>query len=381
MPLTQGRFFNGYFDNAATSFPKPAQVAEEIGRYLNEIGGPYGRSAYDRVLAVSRVVEETRDLLAALLHADTARNVIFAGNATIALNTALHGLEGKSGHVLISPLEHNAVMRPLWEKCRRGSLLFEVLPHRPDGLIDTDRIGRCLREDTLLVIVNHQSNVNGLIQPLAGIKKAIGSIPLLVDAAQSLGHVPVDIIEMGIDYCAFTGHKGLLGPTGTGGLFLREPERMSPFILGGTGSHSVSWEMPEFLPDRLEAGTPNIAGLFGLNAAIKNRPAPWHTPEDLQMLIRCLKQTPGLTVYCASEFSAQGPVFSMNHQALDCSEFGDRLFRRFQIETRIGLHCAPMAHQTIGTFPRGTVRVAVSPYHTRQDFERLILAVEQVGRD
>ena len=372
--------FNGYFDNATTSFPKPVQVAEEICRYLSEVGGSYGRSALARTLEVSRVVEETRDRIAVVVGCSRSRQIVFTGNATAAINTVLSGLDLQDGHILVSPMEHNAVMRPLTEACRRQGACFEVMPHFADGLIDIEKIRPCIRPSTVLAIVNHQSNVTGVIQPLSAIKKRLGAVPLLVDVAQSLGNTAIQVEEAGIDYCAFTGHKGLLGPTGTGGLYLRDPQKIRPLLYGGTGSRSESWEMPDFLPDRFEAGTPNIVGLFGLRGALQYPPVPAHSIEELLDLITKLKEMEEISVYCAENPANQGPVFAFRHRRFTCAEMGQRLFQEFGMETRTGLHCAPMAHRTIGTFPEGAVRIAVSVYHTAEDFQRLIGALKQIQR-
>ncbi|MFH0803096.1 MAG: aminotransferase class V-fold PLP-dependent enzyme [bacterium] len=370
--------FNGYFDNAATSFPKPPSVAAASAAYLDEIGGPYGRSAYGRALEVSRAVEGARSRLADLFGVKDSARVVFTMNATQAVNTVLFGLGLKDAHVLVSPLEHNAVMRPLAALERAGLCRFEVLPHAPDGLVDLEGIRRVLTPRTALVVVNHMSNVNGLIQPVALIKKAVGEIPLLVDGAQSAGNVLVSLEEWGIDFFAFTGHKGLLGPTGTGGLYIRCPEKLEPLICGGTGSRSDSFEMPEFSPDRFEAGTHNIAGIFGLSAALADRPEARHQEADFIRLIDKIRRLKTYRLLLAEDKWRQGRLFSLCHRSLPSSEVARRLFEEHKIETRSGLHCAPLAHRTLGTFPDGTVRIAVSPYHTPGDFNRLLDALKDI---
>lgn len=372
------RSFNGYFDNAATSFPKPDTVALRMSRYLVDLGGPYGRSAYRRAFEVSRVVEETRESLAAHLGVADSRHVVFTPNATHALNTVLQGLGLAGAHVLISPLEHNAVMRPLLALAREQGLSYEVLPHFADGLVDVSRIGKVLRDTTRLVVINHQSNVNGVIQPVDRIKAAVGSCPVLVDASQSGGHLPLRPANWSLDYCALTGHKGLLGPTGVGALYMREPHRLRPLIRGGTGSRSESFDMPEHAPDTFEAGTPNIVGAFGLLGALEGRPEPAHGQKDLARLLHEVEQIDEYTVHAATAFDHQGPVFSITHGRLSVSELSHRLSRDHGIETRSGLHCAPLAHQSLGTFPAGTVRLAPSVYHTGEDFEQLLRALQTI---
>lgn len=357
-----------YFDNAATSFPKPPAVAAAMTRYLNEVGGPYGRSAYGRAFDVSRSVEKTRDLLAARMGAQQGEQVVFAPNATHAINLVLRGILNRSGRVLISPLEHNAVTRPLAAFAAQYGISFELMPHFADGRIDPSRLSGMLTGDTLLAVVNHQSNINGVIQPLSEIKQKLGDIPLLVDASQSFGSIPVQVDDWDIDFLAFTGHKALLGPTGTGGLFLRDPASMEPLIYGGTGSASESFDMPVCVPDRFEAGTPNIAGIYGLLAALQEPPPCRHSRAEYRQFIEELQSMPTLQVICADRFEHQGDVFSILQPGGDPATLGRLLFDDYGIETRVGLHCAPLAHKTLGTFPSGTLRIGVSRYHSADDF-------------
>ncbi len=368
-----------YFDNAATSFPKPAGVARAMARYLDELGGPYGRAAYPRAREVSRTVERARDRVAALLGTVLADRVVFQPNATTAINTVLQGFLYNGGKVVVSPLEHNAVMRPLDVLQRRGMVRWEVMPHLPDGTVDAARLAGWLTPDVRLAVVNQMGSVNGVIQPLAAIKAALGAVPLLVDASQSLGAVPVRADDWNIDFLAFTGHKGLRGPTGTGGLFLRRPELVAPLVFGGTGSASDRYEMPEALPDRFEAGTGNIAGIFGLLAALEEPAVPRHTPEDFRWLVAELRALPGVTVFGASDPGRQGELVSVAVAGRDPAQVGDDLASRFGIEVRTGLHCAPLAHRTLGTFPHGTVRLAPGPGHSREDMAFLAGAIRAVA--
>ena len=367
---------NGYFDGGATSFPKPTQVAREMARYLNEVGGPYGRSFYGRALEVSGVVEETRSLLAGLLGIKGSEKIIFTHNATHAVNIVLKGLSLQGKEVWISPLEHNAVARPLRRLKQDGKIRVRFLPSAADGRIEPERLR--FSERAGLIVVNHQSNVNGVTQPIREIKEKAGPIPVLVDAAQSLGHQAIDTEGWGIDFVAFTGHKGLLGPTGTGGLYLGR-HSLKPLIEGGTGSRSESSAMPGFLPDRFEAGTPNVAGLFGLRAALLHRPVPAHTREDFLGLIQAVRQLPGLSVQAALAEEHQGELFSITSASMDCSTFGMRLYEDYGIETRLGLHCAPLAHRRIGTFPSGTVRISPSVYHSPWDLALLLAALTEIS--
>jgi cysteine desulfurase family protein len=368
---------NRYFDCGATSFPKPEAVAQEMSRYLNEVGGPYGRSFYQRALEVSGVVEETRSLLAGLLGDDRPERIVFTHNATHAINIVVKGLALTGKEVWISPLEHNAVARPLRRLKQEGRIRVRFLPAADDGRVLPERLPGLFSRRTGLIIVNHQSNVNGCIQPIREIKEQAGDIPLLVDAAQSLGHLDIDAHGLGIDFVAFTGHKGLLGPTGTGGLYLGR-SLPAPFIEGGTGSRSESSAMPNFLPDRFEAGTPNIAGIFGLHAALVHRPSPLHSQQDFFDLLQAVGRLPGLRLHAAQGAEHQGELFSITSTAMDSSTLGMRLYEEHGIETRVGLHCAPLAHWHIGTFPGGTVRISPSVYHRPEDFEILLAALAAV---
>jgi cysteine desulfurase family protein len=368
---------NGYFDNAATSFPKPKKVGNEILRYLNDIGGPYGRSFYGRAFEVSGVVEDVRFLLSEKFRTN-ADNLVFTSNATTAINTVLKGLDLRNKEVLISPLEHNAVMRPLKILEENCGVNIRILPSFNDGFIDINKIESLLSEKTALVIVNHQSNVNGVVQHITQIKRVIKDIPILVDAAQSAGHVELNIDRDNLDFVAFTGHKGLLGPTGTGGLFIKNPELLCPLIDGGTGSKSESFEMPIFMPDKFEAGTPNIVGIFGMLGALSADVENNHSNGDFCQLINEIRKIEGYSVVCADSLNRQGELFSITSEFTDCSTLGRLLYDKYNIQTRIGLHCAPMAHKFLKTYPHGTLRIAPSVYHTANDFEILVEALKSV---
>lgn len=369
---------NLYFDNSATSFPKPPQVAVTMARYLDELGGPYGRSAYRRALEVSRNVERARDRLAAEFGIGRAEYLMFQPNATVGLNLVLQGLLRPGDEVLVSPLEHNAVMRPLAAMKRLRGINWRVLPADSDGLVRVENLPGMLTPQTRLVVINHQSNVNGLIQPLREIRAAAGDVPILVDAAQSSGATELRVDDWKLDYLAFTGHKSLLGPTGTGGVFVRHPQNIEPLVYGGTGSVSESTGMPEFAPDIFEAGTGNIAGIFGLLAAVENAPPPRHTQSEFLAFIDAMAFLPGIRLLRAANPECQGNLFSFRHENLDPAEIATRLNDRFGIEVRAGLHCAPLAHQTLDTFPGGTVRLSPSRLHCAADFEQVLRALREI---
>ncbi len=369
---------NRYFDNAATSFPRPPEVAAEMTRYLNEIGGPYGRSSYPRVMEVSRTVESAREMTAQRIGAADADKLVFTHNATHAINTVLQGIDFAKKTILISPLEHNAVVRPLKLLKKYAGIHVGILPHAPDGLINCDALQNIDFSNTALVVVNHQGNVNGLIQPLQQIKKAIGPVPLLVDASQSCGKTQILCDTWNLDFVALTGHKSLYGPTGIGALYMKTPSLLSPLVTGGTGSMSESFDIPGFLPDRFEAGTQNIAGIFGLHAALMHSPDPRHTHDEFLDILNAIGTLDSITLLRANSDKYQGELFSIRSDRFDCAYIGMNLQEKFGIETRIGLHCAPLAHFTLGTWPDGAVRIALSAYHRVEDFEHLLQALHAI---
>ena len=371
-----------YFDNSATSFPKPAEVAQAMTRYLMEMGGNYGRSSHSRAFESSSIVEECREKLAGIMGIERVENLCFANNATHAANVIIRGLSFAEGaEVLISPLEHNAIARPLKMLEEQGKITIKFLPAAKDGLVEIDRIQQHLNSHTQLVVINHQSNVNGIIQPVEKIKQRIGDIPLLLDVSQSLGKYPVCVDYWQVDYLVFTGHKGLLGPTGTGGLYIRKPQTVTPLHYGGTGSNSENLEMPGVMPDRFEAGTPNIAGIYGLLAALEHPVEPAHTREEFLQLLAAINDLEGYSMQLAGNPENQGEVISLTHNRIDCSTLSWLLEKQFQIDSRSGLHCAPLAHRHLGSYPDGTCRLSTSPMHSAEDFQYLLNALATISRE
>jgi cysteine desulfurase family protein len=367
---------NLYFNNAATSYPKPPEVAEAMAEHLRRLGGNPGRGEDDRSLATARVVEAARESLADYLGISRSERLVFTFNATTAINAVLRGLPLRGARVLVSPLEHHAVMRTLASLSATCGLTWEILPHEPDGTVIPERIREVLKPDVNLTVINHQGNVNGVIQPIPEIREALKGVPLLVDGAQSAGEAPCMLDEWGVDYFCFTGHKGLLGPTGVGGFYVRDPESLQPVVTGGTGSHSESYDMPGLPPDRFEAGTLNTVGLAGLDAALLYKPAPAHSQEDFRELLQRIANTGGYRLFVADDFTRQGSAFSLVPRSLGVRELADILFRRFRIESRPGLHCAALAHRTLGSFPNGAVRFSLSPYHTSEELTFLAETLE-----
>lgn len=382
-----------YFDNAATSWPKPPEVAEAMVHFLDEIGANPGRSAHRMAVEAGRRVYEAREVVARLFNAPDPLRVVFGPNATEALNLALQGYLRPGDHVVTSSMEHNSVMRPLRALERHG-VEVTVVPCAPDGSLDPADVEAAIRPNTVLVVLNHASNVVGTILPVAEVGMSMrgtrGSPLLVVDAAQTAGAVSIDMQADGIDMLAFTGHKSLYGPMGTGGLIIGERvdlERLEPLKRGGTGSRSEVEEQPDFLPDMCESGTPNAVGLAGLAAGVR-----WvlargveairaHEVALTRRLIEGLRAIPGVAVYGTLDPERQTATVSFNIAGMDPSEVGLRLDEEFGVLCRVGLHCAPAAHKTIGTFPTGTVRFGLGAFNTEEEIDRALEAVERLAHD
>jgi len=379
-----------YFDNAATSWPKPPGVAEAMTRYLNEIGANPGRSGHRLAVEAARVVYSAREAIATLFNAPDPLRVVFGANVTEAINLALRGLLRPGDHVITSSMEHNSVMRPLRALEREG-VQVTVIPCSPQGFLDPADVERAIRPNTVMIALNHASNVVGTLLPVAEVGRIARrhNVLLLVDAAQTAGAYPIDVQADAIDLLAFTGHKSLYGPMGTGGgLIIGERvdvERIEPLRRGGTGSRSEREEQPEFLPDKCESGTPNAVGLAGLGASLRWVMARGveniraHEVTLTQQLIHGLRAIPGVTVYGGLDANRQTATVSFNIAGIEPSEVGLRLDEEYAILCRVGLHCAPAAHKTLGTFPVGTVRFGLGAFNTAQEVEAALDAVRQLA--
>ena len=342
-------------------------------------------------MEAARVVYQAREAVAGLLGLADPLRVVFTANATHALNLAIHGVLGPTDHCVTTSMEHNSVMRPLRALEAEGTGLT-VVPCSPEGVLDPAAVERALLPETAMIVINHASNVVGTLLPIEEVAAIARThnVLLLVDAAQSAGATPIDMDALGVDLLAFTGHKALLGPTGTGGLLIGEsvdPGRLRPFMRGGTGSDSETEAQPEFLPDRFESGTLNAVGLAGLAAAIgwlveQGVDAIRARERDLTaQLIEGLRETPRVEVYGTLDADRQLGVVSFNLEDFDPAELDLRLNEDFGISARVGLQCAPTAHKTIGTFPRGTVRFSLGPFTTVDDIDYAIGAVRAVARE
>lgn len=380
-----------YLDNTATSWPKPPGVAKAVAAFFEYPGANPGRSGHRLSNEAARVVYETREALAALFNLDDPLRVVFGQNITEAINLALQGLLRPGDHVVTTGMEHNAVMRPLRMLESRGVRVTAV-PCSRTGLVDPEGIEAAIRPQTVMVVVNRASNVSGTIQPISRIGEITRrrGLLLLTDEAQSAGVIPVDMQADRIDLLAFTGHKSLYGPTGTGGLLIGERvdlERFQPLCFGGTGSRSEFEFQPEFLPDRFESGTMNTAGLAGLNAALgwlsttNIETIREHETSLCSRLIDGLLDIPGTTVYGPLDASLQTAAVSFTMEGYSPSEIGQILDEQFNIYCRVGLHCAPAAHRTLGTFPSGTVRLGPGFFNTQEDVECTLEALAGLAKD
>jgi cysteine desulfurase family protein len=380
-----------YFDNPATSWPKPPQVKEAMVKFMDEIGANPGRSGHLLSIEAARIVYETREALSILFHVKDSSRIVFTLNATESINLALKGLLKDKDHVITSSIEHNSVMRPLRDLEKRG-IELTVVPCFGDGTLDPREVEKVIQSSTKMVILNHGSNVTGTLLPIIEVGKIAREYNLLflVDAAQTAGAYPIDVEKDGIDLLAFTGHKSLYGPQGTGGLVIGDrikEKEMIPLKQGGTGSRSEFEEQPDFLPDRFESGTPNGVGIAGLLAGVQfvlEKGVEKIRQNEMtltQKLIKGLKEIPQVRIYGPERKEDRIATLSFNFSHLSPSNGASRLEKEFGILCRPGLHCAPAAHHTIGTFPEGTIRFGLSAFNTEDEIESAFHAVSLIAQE
>jgi len=378
-----------YLDNAATSFPKPAEMMRAMEKFQRETGANPGRSGHGRSIDAGRVIYETREALARLFNVDDSLRIALTKNSTEAINIALLGALKPGDHVITSAMEHNSVMRPLRFLESRGVEL-SVVPCSLQGELDPDDIRKAFRKNTKMVVLTHASNVTGTILPVSEVGRIVrekDGVMFCVDAAQTAGALPIDVEQMKIDLLAFTGHKSLFGPQGTGGLYVREglEKRIAPLMMGGTGSRSEFEEQPDFMPDKFESGTPNTIGFAGLKAGaafVLEQAIEVIRAREQQLTACFLEQLEALgndvTVYGPKDSSKQTAVVSFNVKNISPSDAAYHFEENRGILCRPGLHCAPSAHRTLGTFPRGTIRFSFSFFHTREDVDQAAAAVREL---
>lgn len=375
-----------YLDNAATTLHKPPQVAEAVLHAMTTMGNA-ARGAHSGALEASRTVFGTREKLARLFACQRADHVVFTANSTEALNIAISGLIHKGDHVISTDCEHNSVLRPLYRLEEERGVTLDFVPADRQGLVDYADFERLMRPDTRAVVCTHCSNLTGNILDIgriAGIAHSRGAL-LIVDASQTAGTVPIDMQALGVDVLCFTGHKGLMGPQGTGGLCIRPDVEIDPWKVGGSGVHSYDRHQPKEYPTRLEAGTLNSHGIAGLSAALdvilERGVADIQRAEHalMQRFYDGVRGISGVTVY--GDFSApeRGAIVALNIRDYDSSAVSDELAVTYGIATRPGAHCAPRMHAALGTTEQGAVRFSFSCYNTEQEVDAAIAAVRAIA--
>jgi cysteine desulfurase / selenocysteine lyase len=379
-----------YFDNAATSFPKPEVVLDAMVAYTKNCGASPGRGAYAQAVDATCLLDDCRSQLCEIVQAPKSSNCIFTLNCTDSLNMAINGVaqnflaNGERVHIITTAMDHNSVLRPLSELAKQGVTHTVVPAHPETGIVDPIDIADAITSDTKLVAIAHGSNVTGTIQDLKTIGEACGAIPFLVDAAQTMGHTPIDVEKMRIDLLAFPGHKGLLGPLGTGGLIMKSgiEHLLSPVRTGGTGSQSELPVQPMAMPDKYEAGSHNMVGIAGLVASTR-----WILDKGVNTLYKeeqsCIQQfldemqmIENVRIVGPKTADDRCGVFSLVFEATAPHEIAKILELEYGICARSGLHCAPFAHKTLGTdLLGGTLRISIGPFHTPEDITYLTNAI------
>ena len=376
-----------YFDNGSTSWPKAPKVAEAMADLLTHGAFNINRGNYEGAYEVEATVLDTREQLARLFHAKDSRSVIFTPGITYSLNYFIKGFLQSGDHVLVSGMEHNAVMSPLKQMEAIG-VTYDVVRTEVDGTIQPEDVERAIKNNTKAIIMLHASNVCGTIVPI----KAIGEICrrhhlfFVVDTAQSAGTIPVNMQECNIDFLAFTGHKGLLGPQGIGGFLISEElnDQMKPYIAGGTGSQSDVLQMPESLPDKYESGTMNLPGIIGLHAALSYieetgiKTIHRKKLELTQYFLENVKEFSNIRIVGKEGMKDRVAVVSLDFVQEDNAVIAFELEQNYGIMTRVGLHCAPIAHRTLHTYPQGTVRFAFSASNTRDEIDQCIEGFREI---
>lgn len=379
-----------YLDNAGTTFPKPKEVADSVYEYMTQLGCNINRGNYQKAYHAEEIVYETRMLLCELFDADDCKNVVFTKNVTESINMLLKGFLNPGDHILVSSMEHNCVMRPL-SQLEKVGISYSLIPCNPDGSVMLDAIAPLITPSTKALLCTHASNVCGTVLPLEQIGQICveNHIRFFVDSAQTAGLLPISMKKMHIDALAFTGHKGLLGPQGIGGFLIKEDliQQVNPLLSGGTGSVSHTTEIPTFMPDRFEAGTLNLPGIFGLHASLLwLKQTGIDTIYAHEMLLTkhflnglsSLEKEDLLNVIGKKDMENRLGVVSVLTKHTDIANVAFLLDEKYQIMTRVGLHCAPIAHQTLGTYPVGTLRFSFGFWNNESEIETTLSALENI---
>ncbi|WFA08303.1 aminotransferase class V-fold PLP-dependent enzyme [Tissierella sp. Yu-01] len=377
-----------YFDNAATSYPKPESVYTSIMTAMREYGANPGRSGHKMALKASRGIYETRELICKLFNIKNPMNIVLTFNATESLNIGIKGILKTGDHVITTSMEHNSVLRPI-KFLERYGIESTIVKADGKGRINPKDIENSIKKNTKLIVCTHVSNLTGTIMPIVEIgqiSKEHG-IVFMVDASQSAGIYDIDVQKMNIDLLAFPGHKGLLGPQGTGAICIRDGLELESYIQGGTGSSSHSLEQPDIFPDKFESGTSNAPGIVGLGAGIKyilDRGLDnirEHEESLTKHFIEEAKSIDGISLYGPLDVKEQGAVVSINIKDADSSEVSYILDQEYDIAVRPGLHCAPLAHETLNTLDQGAVRFSFGLFNTHEEIDYCIKALKDIARE
>jgi cysteine desulfurase family protein len=374
-----------YLDNAATSYPKPDETLRSLVHFVTNVGGNPGRSGHPLSIEAARIIFQAREKLTAFINGKHSERLIFTSNGTSSLNLAILGLITPHDHVITTSLEHNSVMRPLDFLQKKHSVNVSIIPCSEKGELDLEKLKKSIRKHTKAVIINHGSNVIGTVQPIRQIRDAIGDTVLIVDACQTVGNIAVDTDAQGIDIICFSCHKSLLGIQGLGALYTRKGIDLEPIKFGGTGSRSEFTSQPEVLPDKYECGTPNTPGIAallggltfiehtGLTAIIEKK-------QRLRLYaVEKLSELDSIIIYGDPSKKDSLPIISLNLRGTSPSDVGTAC-NRAGICVRVGLHCAPVAHRTIGTFTQGTVRVSPGYFNTTDEIDQFVEVIRTIVR-
>lgn len=376
-----------YMDNAATTMRKPKEVAEAVLNAMNSMGNA-GRGANEASLSAARVIYETRELLADFFGAENPKRIVFTNNSTESLNVAIKGILNPKDHVITTMLEHNSVLRPLYEMEEKG-IELSIIKSDKKGKISYQEMEEAIRSNTKAIICTHGSNLTGNmidIETVGKIAKKHGLL-FVVDASQTAGVYPIDVQKMNIDLLCFTGHKSLLGPQGTGGLYVREGVQVRPLKTGGSGVQTYSKTHPAEMPTALEAGTLNGHGIAGLHAALlylKEEGIETIRKKELEYMWQFyhgVENIPNVKVYGDFETEKRCPIVTLNIGDYDSSEVSDELLVEYGISTRPGAHCAPLMHEALGTVEQGAVRFSFSHYNTKEEVETAIRAIKELAEE
>ena len=377
-----------YFDNAATTLQKPPEVEQAVIEAMHSLGNS-GRGAHAATLSAARKIYQTRELLARLFHVTDPQQIAFTSNSTESLNTAIMGVCSQGDHVITTACEHNSVLRPLYRLEEEGTIALTIIPADRYGGIDYEEMEKSCRPETRAVVITHASNLTGVVTDIRRVSRFAREhgLLLIVDASQTAGSYPIDVEELGIDILCFTGHKGLMGPQGTGGIYVRKGIDVRPLKVGGSGVHSFDHEHPTVMPTALEAGTLNGHGIAGLDAGVRfildTGVEKIHEREMklAQQFVDGIMDIPRIHIYGHGGHGENVAIVTLNLGDCDSALLADELWERYEIAVRAGAHCAPLMHEALGTEKQGAVRFSFSYYNTEKEVETAIWALHELAEE